>query len=174
MVFQAPAAARTARVSLASTMQRENVSCRSFPLLSNLAGSYHCERRKSKVFWRECRRSAILTPLNCPGILSPSRNEGDNHVEPGRAEALVRREPSHGRQVDCEKSGGVVETQCAASPALDSGIPAARSCRGGAWESGTASGKPNSPKNGESDREISLRNVLGIQSTTLQRDADGA
>src|ERR1051326_4334239 len=123
---------------------------------------------------RICRRSAILTPLNCPGILSPSRNEGDNHVEPGRAEALVRREPSHGRQVDCEKSGGVVEPQCAASPALDSGMPAARSCRGGAWESWTASGKPNSPKNGESDREISLRNVLGIQSTTLQRDADGA
>ena len=27
-----------------------------------------------------CRRSAILSPLNCPAILSPSRNEGEHHV----------------------------------------------------------------------------------------------
>src|SRR5262245_52087894 len=116
----------------------------------------------STLVGRPCRRSAILTPLNCPAILSPSRNEGEHHVESGRAEALVRIEPSDRRKVGRQKSGGGAPTQCSADPTVDGGISTPRSYCTDAWQSWAACRESGLEKDGESSGPVSQRAVLRI------------
>ena len=86
---------------------------------------------------RGCRCSVILSPLNCPVILSPCRNAEDNHIETARTEAHVGTESSTRGEASGRKSGRDFRAEPSADPTTGRQLPETGTSGLGARQSGT-------------------------------------
>src|SRR5215470_12522515 len=84
-----------------------------------------------------CRCSVILSPLNCPVILSPCRNAEDNHIETAGTKAHVGTESGPRGQVGGWQGGRDIRAEPSADPTTTRRLPKTRSGGLSARQSGT-------------------------------------
>src|SRR5262247_3922461 len=111
-------------------------------------------RGLSRNPWCECRCSVILSPLNCPVILSPCRNAEDNHIETARTEAHVGTESSARGEAGGQQGGGDFRAEPSADPTTTRRLPKTRSGGLSTRQSGTPAQASNQATDSTKGRAV--------------------